>query len=120
MKKMYFLTVVLLLMGCGDGGGNSNGHCKCHVNDTEFTLQTKMLGVSLETAHYTVPSTSQFKIDIISGGAYCLVYRKDSMAQFEKVKPAVISFKVLSKKLVLDTTSVHVAPPDSIPVEDLS
>ena len=84
------------------------------IDDTEFGIAYKTMDGSWDTLYWTLPSTSTFHIRHAQDTGYrlmCKRHPEQSTLEETLLKMATIDFRVISKRLVLDTTSVIVDIP---------
>jgi len=108
MKAQHYIVLVLsaLLASC-DGSP-----CGCGsepaLKDTEFTIAYKLVDGSWDTTKRTLPSTAMFWVGSTEKSTYALFNKENDKDDGHLLKTAVIDYKLVGSKLVLDTTAKKV------------
>lgn len=86
------------------------------LDDTEFAIKYKTVDGTWEgPLYYNFPSNTRFFIEGEQGGIYKLMYQNNDTYR-GLLKKAVIDYRVVGKKLIIDTTAkkMELITPDTL------
>lgn len=99
---LILISCLVILQGCDCGCSDPEP-----IDDTEFTIAYKLVDGSWDTLTRTLPSTASFWVGG-SEGTYSLYYMRNKNNDAEKLKSAVIDYRIVLRTLVVDTTTKKV------------